>query len=1300
MIGQIIQSYLVSLGVQIDKPGFAQADATIKQTGATVEQAAAKMNTSVANAARTFVKASTLIGSAIASVTASAVGLMKATAQEDLNMRKFARNMMMSEEAAWKMKKATDALGESINDISLDPELMGRFQALTADGSKMKVGGDFKETMKDFRDLIFEFTRLKQEASYALNWVGYYLMKYLQKPLADIRAKFKEFNDMVIKGMSVWTEKVAKAIAYVIEAGRHLLDFVVDLTKNVKKFWDSFPEGVKTAIKAVAVLTAVLTASPLTRALMAVGTLILLIDDYYGHMEGKRAAFGRYWDKLNEYIAKAKVGYEELKKTVAPYWDMVVGYAQQAKAWFDRLVTGAGELKTSYDAWMDGTGTELLNDFIGECKDLWGILTDLGKAIGEDAVSAWQQFKEHLEKSGTIQIVTRALKRLWNIIVMLYKAGKNLVRFFVDLYREISKSKELKEFREALMQLFDAVGELAGAVLELVQVALGGMFEQFGKKNQVFSFRDAMQLVLNVFTGLVKAVTDLVTWIKELFELVAKNKTFQAFWKSVGDAIDGAISKLGRFARALLAIARDKDLEKAKRILGGEDDEERHGTRELSEKEQKWEPYIQEYSKKHNVDPNLVRAVIKTESNFNPDAVSKAGAIGIGQFMPETAEAVGIDPYDPIQSIEGVAMHLRALMDTFGSEKLAIAAYNAGSNAVKKYGGVPPYQETQDYVEKVLNAKHDYESDEVLGKEVDQSVQIDRNNWRVHSSLEGYEAGWDSDVTNTRDLLPRTKEFLNYLGPKLKAMGVTGTITGGAEGNGYHYEGTDVEYRHNNGYKVDIDGGDVPVGSEASMELIEAVKAYGGTYRYHDGHWDITIPPGPSVLQKPVPPPKPAEPETEWEPSPRPVVPPEDNEPPEKPDMSTAELVVGGVETFRDAGIKAVAGEETGQEIIDVLNKAKETVYGWWEDLQNAGQDVNQQHEEVMKELEDYVKPTAYTTPKSQVEPLGLGYNSDHLEAEPTAQELAGLVKDGVLSAKQIMTSTPEKPQEPTSKVTTANLPLEMLVCMKQAVAMLAEIRKALPIIGSGSTAPAPKIPQEDKRDNLSQVTALLADIKKAILSLGTLKVIQPQPKAEKQEPSLVIPYEPRKDEGDGATLKQVVSTLQGIRKELHMGEETGQLISELQKTLPTDAMEQLQQAAKSLEETIPTDAIQQMGEAAQELPKALHLDEFQRVEKMVGALGSLGGFGRDIKIDPMAMKNAYANALPMIQGQLPVYAGARKGDTVQTINIENKLDTSVNVYGSNKVNGDVGKEVTQHTMQAMEAFFRNDYMNRGTRPT
>lgn len=113
---------------------------------------------------------------------------------------------------------------------------------------------------------------------------------------------------------------------------------------------------------------------------------------------------------------------------------------------------------------------------------------------------------------------------------------------------------------------------------------------------------------------------------------------------------------------------------------------------------------IKEAAARYQVDPRLVAAVAQTESGGNQEALSPAGAVGVMQLMPETAAGLGVNPYDKRQNIEGGAKYLRQMMDTFGGDvQKAVAAYNAGPQAVKEYNGIPPYRETQDYVNKVLD---------------------------------------------------------------------------------------------------------------------------------------------------------------------------------------------------------------------------------------------------------------------------------------------------------------------------------------------------------------------------------------------------------------------------------------------------------------------------------------------------------------------------------------------------------------------------------------------------------------------
>jgi transglycosylase-like protein with SLT domain len=120
-------------------------------------------------------------------------------------------------------------------------------------------------------------------------------------------------------------------------------------------------------------------------------------------------------------------------------------------------------------------------------------------------------------------------------------------------------------------------------------------------------------------------------------------------------------------------------------------------------------PEIREVSARHGVDPTLVESVIRAESAFNPTAVSRSGARGLMQLMPKTAVALGVrDSFNPRENIEGGVRHLRYLLDRYpGNVALAVAAYNAGEGAVDAHRGIPPYAETQQYVQRVLGGGGD-----------------------------------------------------------------------------------------------------------------------------------------------------------------------------------------------------------------------------------------------------------------------------------------------------------------------------------------------------------------------------------------------------------------------------------------------------------------------------------------------------------------------------------------------------------------------------------------------------------------
>jgi hypothetical protein len=337
----------------------------------------------------------------------------------------------------------------------------------------MKTPGDAGEQLKYIRSIIFEFTRLKLEVSYAAEWISYYLIKYLSGPLAKIKQSMQGFNDYISQKMPEWTNKVAKVLSMVVTLFINVGRFIYDAFTGVERFFMAFPKGMRLALGAIAALTLAFKMNPI---LLALTTAILLIDDFYAYLDGRKSlkALQPVWAKLLEWSKSFNKLIIDNKENLSNLWDEFLK-SETYKNMIDAL-------KQSFEALKEGLLAlkEIFSEF----------MVDLGKSIEKKGlIPEFIIFMQTASK--TVDDVAESIKKLMIQLHLLSKDNqtKTFMQWFSDEIAKIAKNTMI--LGEILGHVFSsiskaAVGDIKGATKEMTQAMVGVVRYTGENKNDMF----------------------------------------------------------------------------------------------------------------------------------------------------------------------------------------------------------------------------------------------------------------------------------------------------------------------------------------------------------------------------------------------------------------------------------------------------------------------------------------------------------------------------------------------------------------------------------------------------------------------------------------------------------------------------------------------------------------------------------------------------------------------------------------------------------------------------------------------
>ena len=382
----VLSSYLVSLGFNVDTQSLNDARNAMGKAEEITNHfgSAAVKNFAMAAAGIT------------AFITSSTIGLTKfveSLAMADLKNEMFARKMWTTKENAAALNNTLQAMGATIDDLYLSPELAANFMKLRKEAISMGPPPEFFEQMKFIRSIIFEFQRLKLMATYALQWIGSYLIKYLEEPLKRFKTSFKDFNDMLQKTMPHWTKLIAQVMSWFVRLGIA----AYDAGKKIVELFTKLPTSLKIAGGAFGAFFTLLKMGPIGWIIAGMTAMLLLIDDYATAMRGGRSAFGDFWKGLKEGTLFGSFGdqFKDVSVSLDDMIDKIIELGKETKKILDQFAQDLGF--KDFSDWMTKSFIVGLSEIVELIKAMTA-----GINLFVEGLKAWRNFGETGSFTGEI----------------------------------------------------------------------------------------------------------------------------------------------------------------------------------------------------------------------------------------------------------------------------------------------------------------------------------------------------------------------------------------------------------------------------------------------------------------------------------------------------------------------------------------------------------------------------------------------------------------------------------------------------------------------------------------------------------------------------------------------------------------------------------------------------------------------------------------------------------------------------------------------------------------------------------